>query len=385
MQNAILLKPNDFVMNNGNIIFSSQEFNGLFRADIADGKSHLIDFFPEEDLCAEDLFLNMHRYNNFILFVPARGKNFVVYDCVNEKFQIILSGRESRIGGYKYYASVLVEKYVYVFGFLLPEIIRIDMESMKVKYYDGWLEELYKYGQADRCGFFYKDVCRVENSLFGITAQNNTIIELDMKSDKIYFHPIGREKCIFKSLAWNQGFFWLLDQSQGVLRVRKDNWDWCYLQEGNDTLDFWFPYSSVINSEVWVFSNLCGSIVKINCIDLSISKTDKKEFGYYYTKAVHNGSTLLLCQTNYEMQIFEPEKAIRQLRFYWENPIESYHREHIRYQTESGKAAASKLPFGNLQAFISLSGAYNNEKRNEKGYEAGKRIYEHINNDLSGV
>lgn len=142
MSSAIELCMRDFVSENENtILFPSEYFNGLFRADLKTGNADLVGIFPGEDLYKESLYCSVHKYKNYILFVPSNGKQFCVYDMDEGLFQSIHS-RKTSSKTYKYNASILIGKYIYVFGGTVPEILRIDMETFQIKYYEGWLDKI---------------------------------------------------------------------------------------------------------------------------------------------------------------------------------------------------------------------------------------------------
>ena len=368
------------------IIFPSENFNGLFSASIKTGKAHLIGTFPGEEMYKQRLYRGAHKYKHYILFVPAVGRHLLVYDMDKDAFQSILDkGASPSI--FKYGASIMVNKYVYIFGGdNVPEILRIDMENFQVKYYEGWLEKICRYGEKKEKPYFYNSVCLVNNSLFAVTGQSNSILELDMQNDNIYIHSIGEKEDIFKALAWDGESFLLMDQAQNIIRADIKKGSFQYLKIENHVIKNWFSYSIVMGDEVWFVSN-SGNIVKINGNSIVNSRLETEFYGseqrenwYVMVKKVEKGLAFF-SGPHYELHLFERGRGIKKIKILWEDPIRDYYDKYPKeyYHLEHSKDSKNYILYENIETFIQYIKSTNNINVKEiKKSNIGKRTYDLI-------
>lgn len=389
------LSFNDFVFDKEGIIFASGSFNGLFQADFESGKADLIGTFPEEDMFGTHLYCGAHKYGKNILFIPAWGRRFALYNLESETFlnplpEIDLSVDMQKYGKFAYYASISVGKYVYIFGYGKAEIIRFDMECLEGKRYEGWLETLIQFGINKDNPFFYKDICWIENSLFLVTGQNNSIVELNMKTDQIMIHPVGKKGCVYNTLAYDGKYFWLTERTKEILKVNKLNWKCQYKEIAKPIQTDYFLFSIFMNGEIWLFSNWNEKIFKVDCLDYSIKdlviqfdESDEwypsnEQYGYRFAKMIANDELAIFCSQDCKIHQFKDGKDFKKIKFYTkeENRVKeiyewgiSVHKRVKRFSNESNKL------FSGIDDFIFF--IKQDEMRietEEKNY--GKVIYE---------
>lgn len=333
---------NDFVLEEEEIIFSSESFNGLFCGNIKTGKCSLAGVFPNENIYDYNLHYGTYRYKNRILFIPAFGKNFTVYDIDTHTFQIILSKADACVDGYKYFASAMVGKYVYVFGAFLPEIIRIDMEELKIRYYNGWQERLSEFGVREDNPFFYRDICHIGDHLYVVTGQNNSIVELDLKTDEILIHPTARGKDIYCTISYDGKYFWLTEGTRGFVRVDPSDWSCIYRKINNKVKASFFPSSKVVDGRVWLFSNRLENIFRVNCCDMSVEELkvvfdeadewfpNSKGFGYGIVKKIEEDKLAVFCVEDCRLHIFRHDQEIENVRFYTTECVDLFYGHNMR-------------------------------------------------------
>lgn len=371
---------------NDTIIFPSINLNGLFSASIKTGKAYLVRTFPGEEMYKKNLYCGAHKYKHYILFVPARGRHLLVYDMDKDAFKSILDGGASP-SIFRYGASILVNKYVYIFGATVSEILRIDMENFQVKHYEGWLEKICRYGEKKENPYFYGSVCMVNNSLFVVTGQSNSILELNMQNDNLYIHPIGEKEDIFKALAWDGESFLLMDQAQNILRADIEKGSFQYLKIENNVLENWFPFSIVMGDEVWFVSNIDEEIVKINRNSILNSRLgtefyglEQRENGYSMVKKIEK-KLFLFSTSHYELHLFERGQGIKKIKLFWEASIRDYYDKYPKgyYHLELSKDSKIYAPYENIESFIKYIENTNNinAKEIEKS-NIGKKTYDLI-------
>lgn len=377
---------NDFVLDNGEIIFSSGSVNGLFRADIYTGEAQLIGRFPGEDMFGYHLYFQSHRHKDHILFVPARARQFALYNIKDNSFHMFLPDEIEEMKHFKYIASVLVDKYVYSFGYKTSSIIRIDMETLEVKYYSGWLEKLYQFGNKVENAFFYKDVCVVGKSLFLVTGKNNSIVELNMNEDEIYIHPVGKKESVYNTIAFDGTSFWLTEQSKGFLKVNMKNWEYQYWEIENTIQTDCFVSSLMINNEVWLFSNHDEALYVINCKDSSIERLtvqfDKSdvwyprndEYGYQFAKQLQN-ELAVFCTQDCQLHFLKQNEDIRRVKFFTSDLVADVYEKNFREMKDIETIHEGDRKFRQLEDFLLFLRNVEEESGKYERQDCGKTIY----------
>ena len=377
---------NDFVLDNGEIIFSSGSVNGLFRSDIYTGKAKLIGRFPGEDMFGNHLYYNSHRYKDHILFVPAWARRFALYNMKDNSFHMFLPEEIGDKKHFKYLASVLADKYVYVFGDKISSIIRIDMETLEVIYYSGWLEKLYQFGNNEENAFFFKDVCVVGKSLFLVTGKNNSIVELNMNEDKIYIHPVGKKGSVYNTIVFDGKSLWLTEQTKGFLKVNMKNWEYQYWKIENPIQTDCFVSSLMINNEVLLFSNQNEALYVINCKDPSIRRWtvqfDKSDvwyprndkFGYRFAKQLRS-ELAVFCAQDCQLHFLKQNEDIRRVKFFTSDLMADVCEKNFRKMKNARTIYESNIKFYQLEDFLLFLRNVEEESGDYERQDCGKTIY----------
>lgn len=349
---------NDFVFDNQDIIFASGSFNGLFRANIESGKAVLMGTFPDEEELCSHLYGGVQRYGDYILFIPAWAKNFAVYDVKQDMFckigiEIGQNGKLNSKYNFAYYANILVGKNVYVFGYDRPEIICIDMESLEAYKYDKWQEQLMQFGEREGGPYFYKDICMIGYSLFLVTGQNNCIVELNMNTDQIYIHPVGTDGSYYNTIAYDGTYFWLTEQTQGFLKVDREDWSYQYKEIKKTIHTNYFLNSTFVYGDVWLFSNWDENIFRIYCKDSSFHMTKmifdredewcgyNEQYGYRFFKKISDDKFVISCSQDCKLHLIDKGVDIMQIKFYTEDKdvIEEVYKKNIVNKWKYGNCA----------------------------------------------
>lgn len=391
---------NDFVIDNDDIFFASGSFNGLFHADFKTGRSEFLACFPGEAMDGYHLYCGTYKYGNRILFIPAWGKQFLVYDMRNQSFEAIMLrdiNKKSEPIRYKYYGSIQVGKYVYVFGHSISEILRVDMDNLKIKHYESWLDELYKFGKKEEAPFFLKDVCVVDDSIFAVTGQNNSIMELDTKTDRIQFHSIGEKGSIYETLAYDGEYFWLTEQARRIIKVDKKNWS-CQSKEieKKDTTNY-FVSSIVMQDVIWLSPDRLGNIIQVNCKDFAVKELailygeadelypNDNAFNMYFMKKIAENELVFFCAQDCQWHLFDQKGEYKTLKFLWEYAEQDYYDDALYqlYKTSGELKITERIcrnvpsyNLGNFICFVNHADMIN--KSMENSFHNGNAIHTYI-------
>lgn len=335
----------DFVLDQGQILFSAGNLNGVFQADLRTGKSRLLGIFSDESLFVSNLYCGTYLYKERILFVPMCGKEFAVYDM--EKGKIIKLHTEFAVGNRPlknpiahFYGSLMIGKNVYAFGWDIPEIVCVDMETLHIKKYSELSEEIRSIGnKIDNGPYFFRDVCTNGNSLYVTLGMENAILELNMETDRIMIHSIGRKECIYKTLAFDGKYFWLTDQMKRIARVESKSWDFQDKEIGISLFSEYFNSSIFMNEEVWLLTNKEDNICKIECGKFSVCEKklayadrDKwfpniEKYGAAMVKKIGANQLAIFAMRDCMMHILTNEDDIYRVRFYADTASEKYYTD----------------------------------------------------------
>ncbi len=191
---------NDIVFFQDKIFFSAGQFNGLFMADLRDGKAEFLATFPKEPRLQARLHSVAINYKNEIIFLPDLSNYITIYNIEKKDFINIKYPIENRneLTQYcpKIVAGILIDSCVYAFSSRDPCIISYNFETKKLRFYNEWFEKFKMYGYEKSKSFFCRDIVRLGDSILARTYQNNVIVDYNMKTEEISFHRVDIQTSI---------------------------------------------------------------------------------------------------------------------------------------------------------------------------------------------
>lgn len=335
----------DFVLDEKKVFFSAGGLNGLFQADLKTGESKLLGTFLGEKIFGANLYCGTYLYKSRILFVPLFGREFTVYDITKKEIfklqsEVTERYKAEKIPSAKFYASIMVGKNVYAFGWNIPEIVRIDMETLLIKTYKGWMEDLHWDEGRENEPYFNRDVCIKESSLFVVMGKDNAVLELNMDTDRIIIHSIGKEEHIYKTLTYDGKYFWLTDRMKGIVRVNGASWEYEYKKMDSFSSDAHFNSSILMDQEVWLFANKVDNIYRIDCQEFSVyeKKLDYAEsdiwypntdrYGAVFAKKMESGQLAILTMQDCMMHFITGENDIYRVKLYAGHEAETFYEDY---------------------------------------------------------
>lgn len=168
--------------------------NAICEIDKHNKHTKILGSFPQNGLGEGDLSLSVVRNGNNIIFCPFRANDIAILDVSTEtlKFIDILyffnNYHHANNETQKFYRALSYKNYILFFGIRYPVIMRLDLTTMKIDFYDEWVEKIEKHK------------CKAAVSFTDGHVQ---------KKNKIYL-PIG--KC------------------SGILEVNMDTMEWDYIE-----------------------------------------------------------------------------------------------------------------------------------------------------------
>lgn len=207
---------NDIVFDEESIIFSSGQFNGLFRAGIYGGEAEFINFFPNDPKLQSRLHGDAFKYKDEILFLPDLSDYITLYNITQKDFTCMKFPVEDENPTMQYVPKIvfgiLVDSCVYAFGAKYPCVVCYNFETKQLKIYDEGIQRFEKNGYKAGTVFFSRNNYRVENSIFiRCYTNDDVIVEFDIEAKRFDFHRV--EKLLLNDYCDEAERIWLLKEA----------------------------------------------------------------------------------------------------------------------------------------------------------------------------
>lgn len=362
---------NDIVFDEESIIFSSGQFNGLFRAGIYGGEAEFISFFPDDPKMQSRLHGDAFKYKDEILFLPDLSDYITLYNITQKNFTCMKFPVEDRNPTLQYWpkvvAGILVDSCVYAFGAKYPCVVCYNFETKQLKTYDEGIERFKMNGYKPETIFFSRDIYRVENSIFVRTYTNDVIVEFDIETEKFDFHPV--EKQLLSDFCDEAERIWLLKEEE----------------VGQD-----FQCSIFFKNKIWFFPYLSGSIMivdaqsgKSNTMDLFEGDTNKRHqndaLGAVWFRKIYKNKLYFMSVLENKLYCFsdnEKEEFCTDIYADRNKIIKLLFPDKKNFQEPRGEDSLWRINYDIIDAVISED--WNKTEWKRDSIEFGKAIYDHL-------
>lgn len=136
------LDTNVFLYDGEYVWCAAAWFNGLFRLGLNECGLKYIGMFPNETPEKHNLFSNALAHNGKIYFCPYHAKNIAVYDKGNDTFSSIPLKESIRDMDGKFSSILVHGGYIYMQGYNIPSILRMNTETNEIFYMDDWAKDI---------------------------------------------------------------------------------------------------------------------------------------------------------------------------------------------------------------------------------------------------
>jgi UDP-2,3-diacylglucosamine pyrophosphatase LpxH len=171
--------------------FVTANYNGLFRLDNDTNKAVMeAEFVNQENV--QRLYSNLVLHNGKIVCVPLNAKQIAIYDLKSKEI-VMLPIREPRLDTSRYDGTILFfdtvsyKNYVILIGAKYPAVLRINMDTFEVEYFDEWVEMIEKNSKSGDAIYFRKNNVMIGNQLFVASIISPYVIQIDL--DLMSFTP----------------------------------------------------------------------------------------------------------------------------------------------------------------------------------------------------
>lgn len=198
-------------------------FNGLVKYDLQNGRAFLIDIFPQERKDASRLFSDILKYGEWLLFAPLKAQAFVLYNIDTKEmitfdvFELLQNLNIEHSTNTEGFQLVLKEHFGYAIYRSAVAVIRFDFINKKA-------EPLMLANNSEGLGKIgltrYR--CQVGECVYIPSLDKNCIFEFDMTSELATVHPIELKRIKKKGwfaddICFDGEKFWLLGMGEKLL------------------------------------------------------------------------------------------------------------------------------------------------------------------------
>lgn len=215
----IILFFKDIVEINGEKWFAATNFNALFHIGQKENEVEFVFSFPDEDISQINLYLNIIRVGDELVFVPNRAKKIAIYNFKsNTVKQLSVNNRNfkehqmlSLYSGFKYGEDV------YIFQRGSSSILRLNMNTKTI----GLLDLIEKDESENEMFYYWSERVFVFNNI-AILYNNKTstlvFYNLDTKNKKTY--AIDKIKEVQDFYVF-ENCVWFVDKDGNILKWDK--------------------------------------------------------------------------------------------------------------------------------------------------------------------
>ncbi len=199
-----------FRQDNQKLWFCDSENNTYSFLDLNTGKCGIDIFLSTEHNEKEwRQYGAVAEYGNKLVFAPENTNAILIYDKDISQMEFLLLD-EKRLrcheGIYRFCGITIWEHFAYFIPCNCTVIVRVDLETMKLKYIDQW----YRESKADASQWtFCRFECRVNELCFLPFTFLNKVLCFNLKTEKYQIYEIKSVAGGFSSIHYDGQFFWL--------------------------------------------------------------------------------------------------------------------------------------------------------------------------------
>ena len=318
---------NDFYLKDADkLIFSTGNFNALYEFSLKKRKLNFLGVFKNENILEKQLYGQMYKYQNKLVFIPLSAVNIGVYDLTNNKFESIDLPFPKMPCGFecKFLNSTIFNGKVFMFPGYASYIIELDLASMKVIVHDDWYRQyIGRWGKKSNLLFNY-DMVQAENIIYLPSAQSNGMFKYNVDTNEYQFIDILYEFNKLSTLAYDGEYFWCGTDNGKVIKTDVSG----KILEQIDILLKYGVSGSFVNSiyyngNLWLFFSQTSSVLRIGCSDIENDYEIIKysEMEKEYTSMEYHTVDFVRTKGDF---IFFMSRSDRKLKYIFKDSIEDY-------------------------------------------------------------
>ncbi len=137
----------DWCENNNKIWLCLENKNAICEIDKKSKNTKILGSFPHNGLGERELSLSVKKSGDYVVFCPFKANDIAVLNVFTEELEFIdLSVfLDTYTGIKKFYRMASYKNYIYFLGIKYSAIMRLDLNTKKVDFFNEWLDEVEKH------------------------------------------------------------------------------------------------------------------------------------------------------------------------------------------------------------------------------------------------
>ena len=270
----------DMVFDKSHGWFCHEYYNALFRMDMESHEINLEAVIPSPDGNGFCQYGFLELFDRKLILAPRNAKDILIYDLDEKFFERVKINLDMLAPNeiFNLFSGVTAfGKYIFFFPGRYPAIIRINMETLEVTYFNEWYQELLKaaIGYDKNRVIFARCNCICGNCIFLPYWQGNIIVEFNMKTGRYVLHRINKAVGQFSCVQYDGKYFWV--SMVNIPKIIKWDIDHGILEEYNNLpediqITSGFSYIEEYNSSIYAVPLYGNMIIKIDKVSYRSEK-----------------------------------------------------------------------------------------------------------------
>lgn len=189
--------------------FSAGPFNGLCKVNLNTGETKIISEIPNERKSGVYLYNGIKKIDDKLILTPLNANEIAIYNIETKEFIKISPNQGNNQHSYLL-KSAICNEYIYMTPHKFRPIIRYDLKTREIKSYSDCLKVLRNPSFDINKPLFYDCVQIKEDILLMPCAQDNKILEFNIKTETTKLHTVGKSGNNYISITYDGTNCWLI-------------------------------------------------------------------------------------------------------------------------------------------------------------------------------
>lgn len=197
----------DCIIYDNKVWYSCNMYNALCYIDLKTGEGRFVDFFPDEELFVQALYIKIFLYNECLYFIPYNAKNICVYDIKHNCFEKIIIN--VGIMQEKFCTGIIKGDDLILLPYKASDAILVNLLNHKVerlKEFEVLIQDKNgpMYGKEYMFGNAYLDS---DGIIYATVEHKDVVVGYNVKAQQVFYKIIGSS---------GKGYFDVLQQYNKV-------------------------------------------------------------------------------------------------------------------------------------------------------------------------
>lgn len=209
----------DIAIHGNQAWFCNYLYASVFRMDLSSHKINLETFIPNKENYFEDLYGPIAYYKGNLILAPRRADRILLYNLSQKTFREIPVSMDVMEQNQRYSLFmdiIVVEDTAYILPCRYPAVLKLNLNTFHVTYYDAWYQELKKSLCEPQRFVFGRAAVRNEHECLFPAWQDNLLMQFDLKTGDYIIHRIFDWHIPFSAAAFDGESYWIVPRNKNM-------------------------------------------------------------------------------------------------------------------------------------------------------------------------